>query len=150
MRYRLRTLLMSVALCGAALWFLREFVVPWWTDQRQITALSHVSAQVFTEPRGQFLFRQFAGDSLSQRAVYVHLRDADVNDDTLVLVASLSSVEVLSIKSSKVTDAGLVHLERMRNLRSLTLVDTQVTDGGVKRLRRALPELKRIDLVPSP
>ncbi len=140
----MRTLLLGVAAFALALTFARAYLLSWWEDQRHIAALSPVNAQIFREPRGQFFFRQFVGDSLSQRAVYVHLDDARVDDECLRRVASLKYVEVLSIKSTKVTDAGLVHLAGMRDLRDLNLVDTQVTEAGLARLSKALPALRMV------
>jgi hypothetical protein len=81
---------------------------------------------------------------LSERAVYVHLSDPQIDNAALAHVAELAYIEVLSIKSPQVADTGLAPLESLHNLRDLNLVDTQVTDDGEARLRRALPHLQLI------
>jgi hypothetical protein len=143
-RFRLRTMLLAMTTAAASLAYYRTFVLALVQEVDHIVALRQKGGQVFTEPRGQFLFRQFAGDALSERAVYVHLSDPQIDNAALAHVAELAYVEVLSIKSPRVTDLGLGLLESLHNLRDLNLVDTQVTDEGVARLRRALPHLQLI------
>jgi hypothetical protein len=75
----------------------RHYLVPWQSDQSAASALSKVNAQIFMEPRGQYFFRQFAGEKLSQRAIYVHLPDPRVNDETLKIVSRLPYTELLTI-----------------------------------------------------
>ncbi len=120
------------------------YVLSWWHEQRQIVTLRGLGFQVFTEPQGQYFFRQFAGDALSQRAVYVHLDDPRVTDDWLRNLGNLKHIEVLSIKSSNVTDVGLKRLRSLSNLRDLQLVDTQVSESGIAELRKALPKLQLV------
>jgi hypothetical protein len=143
-RFNLRLLLFAMTCVAIALAYYRAFVFDWWQELDPIVALRKSGGQVYTEPRGQYLLRQFAGDTLSERAVYVHLNGPALDDSTLEHLRELPHVEVLSIKSPRVTDAGLVHLESLQNLRDLNLVDTQVTEEGVARLRRALPRLQLI------
>jgi hypothetical protein len=138
-------MLWLVAGVGVLLAVGREYVLPWWSDRAGMEALVGVDGQVFTEARGQYLFRQFAGDRLSQRAIYVHLSDPRVDDATLAVVATLPYTEVLTIRSAKVTDEGLRALERLPHLAELVLVDTQVTEEGLARLRKALPGLRRVE-----
>jgi hypothetical protein len=145
-RFRLRALLIAFTMVAVALAWLRIYLVPWWSDHRHSLALKLVGGQVFTEPRGHFLLRQFGGEPMTRRSVYVHLSDPRVNDDTLAIAGSLPYVEVLSIRSPNVTDAGLVHLERLSRLLSLNLVGTQVTPEGVARLRKALPRLMLVEV----
>jgi hypothetical protein len=144
LRFRLRTLLASVAVVAVLLWFVQAYVLSFLQEQRQIVTVRQLRSQVYTEPQGQYLFRQFAGDALSQRAVYVHLDDPRVTDDWLENLRDLKHIEVLSIKSANVTDAGLKHLLGLRNLRDLNLVNTQVSESGVTELRDALPGLKLV------
>lgn len=137
-------MLWATTCVAIALTYYQTFVAAWWAELDHIVALRNKGGQVFTEPRDQFLFRQFFGDQLSERAVYVHLSDPRIDDAVLAHIAELPHVEVLSIKSPLVSDAGLVHLESLPNLRDLNLVDTKVTDEGIARLRRALPRLQLI------
>jgi hypothetical protein len=137
-------MLWAMTCVAIALAYYQMFVAAWSAELGHIVALRQKGGQVFTEPREQFLFRQFFGDSLSERAVYVHLSDRRIDDAVLAHVAELPYVEVLSVKSPLVSDAGLAHLESLHKLRDLNLVDTQVTDEGIARLRRALPYLQLI------
>jgi hypothetical protein len=137
-------MLWAMTCVAIALAYYQAFVAAWWAELDHIVVLRQAGGQVFTEPRDQFLFRQFFGDSLSERAVYVHLSDPRIDDAVLAHVAELPYVEVLSIRSPLVSNAGLAHLESMPNLRDLTLVDTQVTDEGIAKLRHALPRLQII------
>jgi hypothetical protein len=138
-RFGLRALLLVLTAAAIALTYYKTYVSAWWTELDHIVELRQKGGQVFTEPRGQYLFRQFAGDALSERAVYVHLSGAQIDDEVLAHVAELPYVEVLSIASRQVTDLGLAHLESLHSLRDLNLVDTRVTDEGEALLRRALP-----------
>ncbi|MBA3485340.1 MAG: hypothetical protein H0T51_26395 [Pirellulales bacterium] len=140
----MRTLLLGVAAFALALTIARTYFFFWWEDQRRIRALSTVYVQVHREPRGQYFFRRLFGNSLSQRAVYVHASSSSIDDDWLLRVAELEHVEVLSIWSPQVTDVGVAHLATMRNLQSLHLSGTQVTEAGLEKLRLAAPKLKLI------
>ena len=106
--------------------------------------LNAVNAQVSTEPRGQFLLRQFIGDTLSQRSIYLHLDDPRIDDYWIKKLHGMEHVEVLSIKSSNLTDAGLMELRNWPSLTSLNLVDTDVTDSGIEALRQSLPSLRLV------
>lgn len=143
-RFKMRTLLIGVAAFALALTVARTYLFSWLEDQRRIRALSSVYVQVHSEPRGQYFFRQLFGNSLSQRAVYVHASSASIDDDWLHRVAALEHVEVLAIWSPRVTDAGVAQLARMRNLQSLHLSGTQVTEAGLEKLRQAVPTLRLV------
>jgi hypothetical protein len=143
-RFRLRTLLIFFAISSVLLCVLATVIVPWYCELRVSVSISKFGADVITEPRGQYLFRQFAGDALSERAVYVHLNDPRITDGWLAQLPQLKHIEVLSIKSPNVSDQSLAHLCRLTNLRTLNLVDTQITAAGVEALRRSLPRLKLV------
>jgi hypothetical protein len=68
-----------------------------------------------------------------------------VTDATLLAVARLSHLEVLSLDGADVTDAGLVNLKRLKKLRRLNLSRTPLTDAGLGFLKE-LPDLRTIDL----
>jgi hypothetical protein len=136
---------MAVALLSALLAVLSVVVMPWHRELRAGVSLSQLGADVISEPRGLFLFRQFAGDALSQRAIYVHLNDPRITDQSLAQLRQFEHIEVLSIKSPNVTDEALAHLRHLSSLRSLNLVDTKVTESGVETLRQSLPHLRRIE-----
>ena len=137
-------MLLTAIVGGLCAFFSKAYLVPAYEESYRIAEVSTVGAQVFTEPRGQYLLRQFAGDSLSERAVYVHLDDPRVTDEWLANLRGLDYIEVLSIKSGNVTDAGLGQLEHLPNLRSLHLVNTKTTEAGIRSLRASLPRLQRV------
>jgi hypothetical protein len=152
LRFGLKALMVGIALCAAPMAAWRLYVMSYQAELRTITrirALGTYKGQVFTEPRGQFLFRQLFGDRLSQRVVAVHLVSEEVDDGWIKeYLSGLRHVEILNINSPNVTDEGLSHLVDLRRLQRLSLVRTRVTERGVEELRRAIPGLKIIDRRP--
>lgn len=144
LRFGMRTFLLGVAALAVVLAVVNATMMPWYLDRADLKKLQAVNAQVFTEPRGQFFLRQFIGDTLSQRTVFLHLNDARVDDQWLRDLQGMKHVEMLSVRSANVTDAGLVELKKFPNLLELNLVDTQATDDGLAALRLAMPKLRRI------
>jgi hypothetical protein len=150
LRFRLKTLMIWFAVLSVLLAWASNYLLPSYRERDRIAEVLAVGAQVYTEPRGQFFLRQVIGDSLSERAVYVHLRDPRVTDDWLVHLQGLKYIEVLSINSANVSDVGLRHLRALPNLRNLNLVNTKTTKSGVRSLQEALPLLQRavqVDIV---
>jgi len=113
-------------------------VASYYGEQSRIASISQMGAQVFTEPRGHFLLRQFMGDFLFQRAVSIHLDNPGITDDWLKILQGLHYVENVSIKSEAVTDLGLEHLSGLSNLRRVHLVNTNTTKKGEESLRASL------------
>lgn len=140
LRFSIRSLLLLVAAASV----MCVFGGPRYAEKRQIDSLTKVGVQVFSEPRGMYLIRQFVGDEIAQRAVYVHLDAEYVTDEWLQNVVGLRHVEVLSVRSPHLTDRGLVHLKAFTNLTSLNLVDTKITDAGLKKLRAEMPRLRLV------
>ena len=120
------------------------FVLPSIVERQRIRQLSGNGIQIYTEPRGQYLWRQLVGDFFSQRAVYVHLDDPEVDDLWLVKLRQFPYIETLSIKSPKVTDEGLANLKYLPNLMNLDLIDTDTTPAGIARLRQSSKKLQRV------
>lgn len=115
-----------------------------------MSQLSGAGVQIYTEPRGQYLLRQVAGDFLSERVVYVHLDDPNIDDEWLHKLNQFPYIEVVSIRSANVTDAGLQHIERLPNLMSLNLIDTNTTPDGIAKLQGASRNLRRVAAYSSP
>lgn len=143
-QFGLRTFLIGVTVLSIALAASTAVLVPWYADRNKIDTLKEVNAQVATEPRSQFLLRQFVGDTFSERSIYLHLNDARVDDDWIKRLGHMQHIEVLSIKSPNLTDAGLMELMNWPSLRSLNLVDTKVTDSATASLRELHPNLRRV------
>jgi hypothetical protein len=152
LRFSLKALMVGIALCAAPMAVWRLYVMSYQAELRTITrirALGEYKGQVYTEPRGQYLFRQLFGDRLSQRAVSVHLFSEEVDDGWIKeYLSGLRHVEILNINSPNVTDEGLSHLVDLKRLQRLCLVRSRVTERGVEELRRAIPGLKIIDRRP--
>jgi hypothetical protein len=142
LQFGVRTFLIGVTIVSVLFAFATAIFLPWYRDRSKLGVLNSVNAQVFTEPRGQFLFREFFGDTVSQRSIYLHLKDPRIDDDWLRDMHGMPHIEVLSIKSANVTDVGLMELKNWPNLMDLNLVDTQVTDSGIEALRQSLPSLR--------
>lgn len=143
-QFGLRTFLIGITVLSVALAALIPVLVPLYVDRSKIETLNQVNAQVFTEPRGQFLLRQFLGDTLSERSIYLHLDDARVDDDWIKHLGHMQHIEVLSIKSPNLSDAGLMELRNWPNLQSLNLVDTKVSESGIASLRELHPKLRLV------
>jgi hypothetical protein len=152
LQFSLKAFMVGIALCAAPMAVWRLYVMSYQAELHTITrirALGTYNGQVFTEPRGQYLFRQFFGDRLSQRAVSVHLFSEEVDDGWIKEnLSGLRHVEILNINSPNVTDEGLSYLVDLKRLQRLNLVRTRVTERGVEELRRAIPGLKIIDSRP--
>jgi hypothetical protein len=79
--------------------------------------------------------------------VILEMGNADVTDDTLVLLAGLPNLRELTLNDSAVTDAGLATLARLQSLESLRLARTRVTPDGVRAFLAAPPpRLRQIDV----
>jgi len=154
-RFGLGSLMVGVAVVAVFFAFWRAYVQSYQSELRTVTKIRALrdriqfDSQAFTEPRGQYIFRQFFGDRLSQRVIFVHLHSEDVNDAWIEEhLSGLGHVEVLTLDCPNVTDAGLAQLRGLKSLQRLTLARTRVTDDGVEKLRRSLPQLMRIDRRP--
>ena len=141
---QLKTLLVAVALLAVVLALFRELFTGYVDDGPAIAELQALGADVFTEPRGLYLLRQFTGDRVAERVTWVQCIGRQFNDHSLGTLEGLDDVESLMIISPNVSDVGLSHLTHLRKLTGLYLGDTRVTEEGVNALRRALPGLRGV------
>lgn len=144
--FDLKTLFFLVALAALA----SAVLLPAIVERIRVNRLSGAGVQIYTEPRGQFLLRQVVGDRLSERVVFVHLDDPDINDAWLENLVQFPYIENVSIKSERVTDSGLRHLERLPNLMSLDLIDTQITPAGIAKFRSSARGIRRVQAYSNP
>lgn len=72
----------------------------------------------------------------------------NIDDASLRQLARIENLESLKLVNTSVTDAGLLHLERLTKLRQLDPAGSKVTLSGLERIRRALPSLSIIYVVP--
>src|SRR4051812_48206854 len=94
-RPRLRTLLASVALIAVSLTLCRELFLGYVDDGPTIAELRTLGADVFSEPRGLHLLRQFAGDRVAERATRVQCIGLQFDDRSLEALEGLGDVENL-------------------------------------------------------
>lgn len=83
--------------------------------------------------------------SSDKPAVLVTLDGQQWGDADLVLLRDLSSLGVLSLKSSSVTDKGLAQLPGKEHIQVLLLNGTHITDAVLKSLQ-GFGKLERLDL----
>jgi hypothetical protein len=81
----------------------------------------------------------------------LNLEDSPVQDDWLPVIAALSELEELNLRSTAITDVGLAHLEyQPRGLRWLYVAKTQITAQGLARLKSARQQGGHLTVFSSP
>jgi hypothetical protein len=65
-----------------------------------------------------------------------------LTDETLDVVAQLTTLENLWLDEAKLSHAGLVQLQKLPNLKQLTLERIDIAESDVEQLRRDLPRVK--------
>ena len=77
----------------------------------------------------------------------LEMGNADVDDDTIGLLAGMSRLRELTLNDSRVGDAGLADLKALPELESLRIARTAVTAEGVAAfLADPPPKLREIDV----
>ncbi|WP_152049244.1 protein kinase domain-containing protein [Tautonia marina] len=76
---------------------------------------------------------------------YLHLGEADLSDEDLMLISQCSNLQMLWVCWSDLTDRGIMQLGRLKELRYLDLRRTQLTNAGVPALAK-LPNLEHVIL----
>jgi len=80
---------------------------------------------------------------------HLRLRGPGVDDEALVEVAKIKSLQILNTPRATLTDAGLANLRVLPNLEMLRFGSPHVTDAGMKTLGE-FPTLKRLHLIDVP
>src|SRR5687767_10634111 len=88
-RPRLRGALALVAGTAVVLAACRELFLGYVDDGPAIAGLTSLSADVFTEPRGLYLLRQFRGDRVAERAIRVQCIGRQFDDRSLATLEGL-------------------------------------------------------------
>jgi hypothetical protein len=73
----------------------------------------------------------------------INLSGADVTDDDLPLLRSVSRLRILNLASTAITDEALETIGQMPCLRALDLRNTNITDVGIASLKRS-PQLSEL------
>lgn len=168
-RYKLRTLLIAVTICGVWLGIQVNRVN---RQRRAIATISGLRALIHFEheyeneqslnripnavPPGPVWLRNFIGEDYFRRAAVVdfaygyperqRLGLPSVADDDLRCLTWLPDLRYIEIgHTTGVTDAGFVHFRNLKRLRSLSLYNTPVTGSGLVQLA-GLPRLECLSL----
>lgn len=149
-RFTLRTLLLAVAVVGAALAWGNHQARPY----REQAAARRVieedlwgltSAVPATVP---FWVRPFLSERERQDVIKVNLAGTDVRDHELELLAHFPRLEYLDLSSTACTAAGLDVLERLPRLAYLDLSVSDCGDGALDAVRRC-PSLRHVRVYAS-
>ena len=120
-----------------ALMVLAAIYVPRQVAQRRaLVALKAINAPVRTQPLLVPGIAQLFGEEYAQEITDVYMRNPEVSDEDLHIVAGLRSLQKLELAGSNVTSAGIENLTGLLNLYTLHLADTKVTDEGLTHLAR--------------
>ena len=143
-RFSIRTLILTHSMIAVALAvFVVRILLPYQWESARIANIraSSPSAQLYTQPRGQYLFRHCFGDRYSHRLVSVHLKDPHIDDQWIEdHLSDLKFIEALAIKSTSVTDRSVKRLgESLPELGRLLLTNTRVSDHAITELRKKRP-----------
>jgi len=76
---------------------------------------------------------------------YLNVEACPITDEGVGHIAEVSSLTWLVMGHTRMTDLGLARLTSLRKLNTLAVNRTGVTDTGIEALRRALPNLLRVD-----
>ena len=80
-----------------------------------------------------------------KRLKRLFLSGTKITDEGLGHVAKLKKLEILTLVGcDKITDAGLQHLHKLTNLKQVRLRGTTVSAEGIAKLKKALPNWKKI------
>lgn len=153
-QYRLRTLLIAIAVCGVAFRVLAEPVFNAHRQARAVDAIQASGGHVYW-CQGSPIFPDWVpgwsmsicgcGERYSQIWISHIYLSLNAGDAQLGPVADCPNLKVLVMKKSHVTDAGLAQLRNLRQLAIISAQETQITDAGLAELQ-SLPGLKRLDL----
>jgi hypothetical protein len=65
----------------------------------------------------------------------LYLNDLPIGSDSMVNLADMTKLDVLSLRNTQVDDKGLAHLKKLRQLTVLNLSKTAITNKGLESLR---------------
>ena len=150
MRFRLRSLLIAVALLALILnWFVQRAK----TQQAAVARIVELGGAVrydseigddgHLQPRRHvrlaWLYR-LLGEDYFDTVVYIQFIGGDLSDDDLAVFADLPNLKSVYLEHCGISDAGLVHFRNLRELKELLFRRTHVTSAGVSALREAIPQ----------
>lgn len=118
------------------------YFLPWAIERVRIERISSVpGVQVYTQPRGNYLLRQFVGDQVAGRVTAIHLDSPTIDDKWIRKIVGFKELEVLSVRSTSISDSAFSSLEQLPNLMSINFVDTRVTPLAARAFKKKMPHL---------
>ena len=80
------------------------------------------------------------------RISFLSVSGNNITDDGLEHISQLKSLRILLLFSDNITDKGLEHLVGLKALAHIRVSSTQVSNEGIAKLRKNLPNLRRVYL----
>jgi internalin A len=141
-QFRLRTLLILVALCAVAAFAFRTVfdALPYRQPRRTAALIEQLGGSYQTAQASSWHRRLFGSDL--QNLVLVNLADCDVPDRYIDAVADLPQLETLAVGGEAFTDRHLSRLRGNASLRYLVLDGAGVSDEAVAALRTEHPQVE--------
>ena len=139
-RFRLKTLLMTVAVFGVILALISSRVSHDRVRLNAIAATAEFGGRADVEPAGPYWLWKVFGKNCFLRIEFIGLHNPNITDSDIIYLKNLTELETLHLNETSITDDALVHLTRLKNLRTLSLFNTNVTEEGAEQLRQSLPE----------
>jgi hypothetical protein len=138
LRYRLRSLLVLIAVAAVCVGFVERYVAARRVQQSVAAEIERLGGYVRWEvcdPGPAWLVNLLGADFFAE--VYlVECDSSPVGDDTLVQLAKLGRLEWLLLDSDRITDQGLRRIAGLSQLVRLDLSSRQITDDGLDSLAR--------------
>jgi hypothetical protein len=139
-QFRLRTLLLLIALTAIGLMGWQTYLAPYYVQRQTMRLIDKLGGRYQTSAPDQWQRRLF-GDNF-ENLTFVDLSDCDDPAIYLKQVAVLPRVTTLVVGGERFTDDHLRRLHRTRSLRALVLDTTSVTDEAIAATAAILPDLQ--------
>jgi len=145
-QFRLRSLLILVAVTAVALAAFRIWVEPYRRQQAAISVIKDLGGTFKTEASDVWLRRWFGAERIFgyelQDLVVVDLADCEEPHAYLNHIRRLPALRTLVVGRDSFTDEHLDSLRELISLKWLVLDYTSVTNDGIAELMQALPHLQ--------
>jgi Leucine Rich repeat len=145
-RFRLRSLLLLVAVAGGLLAAFRTWVEPYRRQHAAMATIKHLGGTFKTKEADIWLRRWFGAERIFaydlQNVVVVDLADCDEPAGYIDHVAALPAIRTLAVGGEAFNDAHLRRLHGLKSLRYLVADCTPVSEKGWAAFGQALPDVQ--------
>ena len=93
------------------------------------------------DPPGPLWLRNILGDDFFADVCRIDIANPNCDDDTLAQIATLPSLNTISLMSDGITDRGRAYLTHLKTLETLLINSERVTDSGLKHVAQLPPRL---------